>query len=85
MKRADGSEVNEAVYVGLCEHGKVRAIVVDEPKYRRYTAYFVAEMIQSGLTVQHVSGVEGRAALQLKCPPCEEKREPTAAISKGDK
>jgi len=74
MKRDNGSEVKEAVYIGLCEHGKARAIVVDDPRWRTDTAEFVAEMVKDGLTVKRVEGAEGRAAIQFSCPPCEEKR-----------
>lgn len=74
MKREDGSVVQESVYIGLCEHGKARAICVDLPEYREHTASDIAEWIKDGLTVQRVTGEEGRAAIQFRCEPCERGR-----------
>jgi hypothetical protein len=74
MKREDGSVVDESVFVGLCEHGKARAIIWDDLKRPNGTADFVADMIRRGLNVRHVSGEAGRESIQFECLQCDEVR-----------
>ena len=73
MKRDDGTVVEEPVYIGFCEHGKARAIIYDDPNHRDDTATFVAQMVKDGYVVQRVAGEEGRAAIQFKCEPCDQR------------
>lgn len=58
-------------YLGICEHGKARAIFIDRPEYARDIAREIAEWVRDGLTVQHVTEDEGRAAIQERCEPCD--------------
>jgi hypothetical protein len=59
-------------FVGRCEHGKVRAIAVDLPNYKRLTDRDVANFVRNGLTVERVT-VEDARRLSIVCYQCQRK------------
>lgn len=59
-------------YRGICEHGKVRVMIVDDPQWARNTASEVAKCICRGLAIDRVTVEEARKS-DMKCPACDEK------------
>ena len=60
-------------YRGICEHGKVRAVSVDRPDLKKYTAKDVAEWVKYGLKIDRVTVEEARKS-DWNCEPCDAKR-----------
>lgn len=67
------SEVQVYAYRGICEHGKVRVMIVDRPELAKLAAKEVALCIRRGLTVDRVT-VEAARKSDMDCPQCDEKR-----------
>ena len=65
-------------YVGHCQKcDALLAAAVDEPKYARDNAKFVAQMIRDGLRVDRVSVAAVRAGAWCKCPRAKTTRRRT--------
>ena len=71
------SRDTEKAYVGICEHGKVRAIWIDTPDCRKEIARDIADWVLNGLTVQHIDGKEAREKIGFRCEGCDAKRQTT--------
>lgn len=56
-------------YIGVNEAGSVRAIVIDDPKYKKDTAKLIAEWVTMGRTVERVDLAEAHRRMAL--PPQE--------------
>lgn len=56
-------------YVGICSHGKVRAITVDEPEYAKETRKDVAEFMRGGLTIERWT-IEATRSAEFLCDIC---------------
>lgn len=67
--------MSDGAYLGICSHGKARAIYIDKPEYRKALAREIADWVRSGLTIQYVSVDEGRKRIQESCLPCDENRD----------
>ena len=66
------SEVQIYAYRGICEHGKVRVMIADDPEFAKDTAKEVSKCIRSGLIIDRVTVEEARKS-DMKCPECYEK------------
>lgn len=60
-------------YRGICEHGKVRMMIVDCPELKKEIAKELSLCIRRGLTVDRVTVEEARKS-DLLCSPCDKKR-----------
>lgn len=63
----------EFAYRGICEHGKVRVLMADDPEDRKRTARTVSKLIRDGLTVDRVTVEEARKS-DMACEVCRAKR-----------
>lgn len=57
-------------YRGICPHGKVRFMAVDEPDVMRAHANDIAAMLKAGFTIDRVTGEEARKS-DMNCEPCD--------------
>jgi hypothetical protein len=62
-------------YRAVCEHGKTRALVVDEPAVMKDCAKDIAEWLKDGLRLERVMVEEARKS-EMHCDPCDEKCRP---------
>lgn len=69
-------------YRGICEHGKVRVMIVDDPQWASNTASEVAKCIRRGLSIDRVTVEEARKS-DMKCPACDEKHSKNKRRSHG--
>lgn len=65
------SEEQVYAYRAMCEHGKTRAIVVDEPDVMRDCAKDIASWLKDGLRLERVT-IEDARKSDIKCEPCDE-------------
>ena len=57
-------------YRGICQHGKVRFMAVDEPDMAKENAHEVAKLIRAGFTIDRVT-VEVARKSDMKCEACD--------------
>lgn len=58
---------------GICPHGKVRFMAVDEPDIMKDCKKDIAVMVAEGFTIDRVTVEEARKS-DMKCEPCDEAR-----------
>jgi hypothetical protein len=58
-------------YRAVCQHGKTRALVVDEPQVMQDSAKDIALWLKDGLHLERVTIEEARKS-DLDCEPCDE-------------
>lgn len=63
----------EYAYIGINENGLARAIVFDDPKYKRDTAKTIAEWIRRGRTIERLPVEQATERLRRDWPAAREK------------
>jgi hypothetical protein len=57
-------------YIGINENGLARAIVYDDPKWKKDTAKTIAEWIKMGRTIERLPVAEACDRLRRDWPAC---------------
>lgn len=73
------SDKNVMAYRAVCEHGKTRALVVDEPEVMKDCAKDIAAWLKDGLHLERVTVEEARQS-DMRCEPCDLKFAPKRKV-----